>query len=139
MSRLGESIRKSAKALFNSLPVLAGVVLLVGLANTLIPKSFYSSVFSKNMFVDSFIGSSLGSVLAGNPITSYVLGGEMLKQGVSMIAVTAFIVAWVTVGVVQLPAESIMLGRRFALLRNFLSFIFAVGVALVTIFLVNVL
>ena len=139
MSRLGESIRKSAKALFNSLPVLAGVVLLVGLANTLIPKSFYSSVFSKNMFVDSFIGSSLGSVLAGNPITSYVLGGEMLKQGVSMIAVISFIVAWVTVGIVQLPAESIILGKRFALLRNLLSFVFAIFVAFTTVFVMGLL
>ena len=139
MSRLGESIRKSAKALFNSLPVLAGVVLLVGLANTLIPKSFYSSVFSKNMFVDSFIGSSLGSVLAGNPITSYVLGGEMLKQGVSMIAVISFIVAWVTVGIVQLPAESIILGKRFALLRNLLSFVFAIFVAVATVFVMGLL
>ena len=137
--RLKDSVIKSAKSLYNTMPVLAGVVLLVGLANTVIPKSIYSGIFSKNIFLDSIIGSALGSILAGNPITSYVLGGEMLKQGVSMIAVTAFIVAWVTVGIVQLPAESIILGKRFALLRNLLSFVFAIFVAVATVFVMGLL
>ncbi len=136
MSRLKESITKSAMALWNVTPVLAGVVLLVGLANTLIPKSAYSSVFTGS-FLDPVIGGALGSILAGNPATSYVLGGEFLVQGVSLVAVTAFLVAWVTVGLVQLPAESIILGRKFALTRNLLSFIFSIMVALTTVFLMG--
>ena len=137
--KLKESAVKSARTLGNTMPVLVGVVLLVSLTNTVIPKSFYSTIFSKNILLDSFIGSATGSVLAGNPVTSYVLGGEMLKQGVSMVAVVAFLVAWVTVGVVQLPAESIILGKKFALTRNFLSFLFSILVAVVTVFVVSVI
>ena len=137
--KLKSATAKSARALYNAIPVLAGIVLLVGLASTLIPKSFYLALFSKNVFLDSIIGSGLGSVLAGNPITSYVLGGELLAQGVSLVAVTAFLVAWVTVGLVQLPAESILLGKRFALLRNILSFVFCIIVAIITVFLVGLL
>jgi len=138
-NRLKVSIKKSARALFNSLPVLAGVILVIGLANTLIPKSLYIKIFTKNIFLDSIIGSGLGSILAGNPITSYVLGGELLKQGISLVAVTAFIVAWVTVGLVQLPAESLLLGKKFAILRNVLSFIFSIIVAIITILLLGIL
>jgi len=138
-NRLKISIKKSARALFNSLPVLAGVILVIGLANTLIPKSLYIKIFTKNIFLDSIIGSGLGSILAGNPITSYVLGGELLKQGISLVAVTAFIVAWVTVGLVQLPAESLLLGKKFAILRNVLSFIFSIIVAIITILLLGIL
>jgi hypothetical protein len=47
--------------------------------------------------------------------------------------VTAFIAAWVTVGVIQLPAEAAILGKRFALTRNALSFIFAIIVAIATV------
>ena len=137
--KLKESAVKSGRTLGNTMPVLVGVVLLVSLTNTVIPKSFYSTIFSKNILLDSFIGSAIGSVLAGNPVTSYVLGGEMLKQGVSMVAVVAFLVAWVTVGVVQLPAESIILGKKFALTRNFLSFLFSILVAVVTVFVVSVI
>ncbi|MCF7836867.1 hypothetical protein K9N08_04400 [Candidatus Gracilibacteria bacterium] len=121
------------RAILNSLPILLGVVLLVGLLNSLIPKSFYTTLFSQNLFLDSVVGSALGSVLVGNPITSYVLAGEMLQQGVSLVAVTAFLVAWVTVGVVQFPAEAILLGRRFAVWRNVLSFFFSILVALFTV------
>ena len=136
---LKNSVIKSAKSLGNTIPVLAGVILLVGLANTLIPKSLYSSIFSNNLFFDSIIGSGLGSVLAGNPITSYILGGEFLNQGISLVAVTAFLVSWVTVGLVQLPAESLLLGRKFAILRNILSFVFSILVAIITVFLVSLI
>jgi len=136
---LKNSVLKSSRSLGNSIPVLAGVVLLVGLANTLVPKSIYTKIFSKNFLLDSVIGSGLGSILAGNPITSYVLGGEFLKEGISLVAVTSFLVAWVTVGLVQLPAESFLLGKRFAILRNAISFIFSIVVAIITAFLVGLI
>ncbi|MBN2421926.1 hypothetical protein JXB41_01755 [Candidatus Woesearchaeota archaeon] len=121
------------------LPVIAGVILLIGLVNTLIPKSFYTELFRGNFFLDPLIGSVMGSILAGSPITSYVLGGELLNQGVTLIAVTAFIVSWVTVGFVQLPAESMILGKKFAITRNVLSFVFAIVVAIITVGILNVI
>jgi uncharacterized membrane protein YraQ (UPF0718 family) len=135
---LRSAVKKTARALWSMVPVLAGVVLLIGLANAVIPKSAYSSVFTGGI-ADPVIGGALGSVLAGNPVTSYVLAGEFLKQGVSLIAVTAFLVAWVTVGIVQLPAESIILGRKFALTRNILSFVFSILVAVTTVFVMGLI
>ena len=66
-------------------------------------------------------------------MTSYVIGGELLDNGISLLAVLAFILSWVTVGTVQLPAESLMLGKRFALVRNGVSFVMAVLVAVLTV------
>jgi uncharacterized membrane protein YraQ (UPF0718 family) len=48
-----------------------------------------------------------------------------------MPAVAAFIVSWVLVGVASLPFEAKMFGWRFALLRNSLSFVIAMGIGLV--------
>jgi len=70
--------------------------------------------------------------LAGNPITSYVLGGEFFDAGISIMAVSAFIVTWVTVGIVQLPAEILLLGKKFALLRNLFSFLSAIVIGICT-------
>ena len=131
--KLKEALTKAAKGIYKSLPVLIGVILLISLANSLIPKSIYTSLFRGNYFLDPFIGSLIGSILAGNPITSYVVGGELLKQGISLIAVTAFLVAWVTVGLVQLPAEAMLLGKKFAIIRNLTAFIFSIIVAIITI------
>jgi len=135
--KLKQSVIKAGKALWVSFPILLGVILLVSLISTIIPTSAYSLLFKNNYLVDLFIGSSLGSILAGNPITSYIIGGELLKQGVSLIAVTAFIVAWVTVGLVQLPAESMLLGKKFAITRNITAFIFSIIVAVITVMIVG--
>jgi uncharacterized membrane protein YraQ (UPF0718 family) len=136
-ARLKESILKSLKALYMMLPVIIGTVLLLSLITPLIPKSFYLNVFRKNVFLDSIIGSIFGSISAGNPITSYILGGEFLKEGVSLVAVTAFLVAWVTVGLIQLPAEAVIIDKKFALIRNLTSFLFSIIVGIVTAVIVN--
>jgi uncharacterized membrane protein YraQ (UPF0718 family) len=130
---IATSFYKALKSFGVMLPVLLGVIFLLGLFKTYITPELISSVFTGNLFRDTIFGSVIGSISAGNPITSYIIGGELLKNGVSLFVVTAFIVAWVTVGVVQLPAEASVLGKRFALARNGLSFLFAILVAIATV------
>ncbi len=136
-NRFKNSMFKAAKSLVNTLPIIFGTILLFSLIITIIPKSFYLSIF-KNSIFDPILGSLVGSISAGNPITSYILGGEFLEQGVGLMAVTAFLVAWVSVGVIQLPAESMILGKKFAVLRNLSSFIFAIIVAILTVIILGV-
>lgn len=137
------TLKKAARGLLSnvkmSVPVLTGVLLLVGLINTAISKELIARIFTGKSFLDPLIGSLFGAVAAGNPLTSYVIGGELLKNGVSLIAVVAFILTWVTVGVLQLPAESMMLGRKFALIRNGVSFVMAIIIALLTVFTLELL
>jgi hypothetical protein len=128
---LKNSICKAGRALYRAFPLILGTVLLVSLFS-LIPKYFFTTIFS-DTFLDPIIGAIIGSISAGNPVSSYIISGELLDNGVSLIAVTAFLLAWVTVGLVQLPAESFMLGKKFAITRNILSFIFSIIVALITV------
>jgi len=134
-----QSAIKAAKGLWNSFPMILGTILLVSLITTLIPKSFYTSIFTKNPFLDSLIGSTVGSISAGHPITSYIFAGELLSQGIGLITVTAFIVTWVTVGLIQLPAESAILGKKFAILRNITAFFLAIVVAIITVLILGVI
>ena len=137
--RFKESVVKSLRAMYRSLPIIFGVIILISLMNVLVPKTFFTTLFQGNLLFDSFIGSVLGSILAGTPITSYVIGGELLKQGISLIAVTAFIVSWVTVGIIQLPAEMMLLGKKFAIVRNVTAFILSIIVAIVTVVILSIL
>ena len=127
------SFHKAFKNIAEILPVLLGVILLLGLFQTFVSKQTISSVFTGNLWWDTAIGSLFGSISAGNPIVSYIIGGELLKQNVSLLAVTAFMVAWVTIGIIQLPAEALILGKRFALARNIISFILAILVSMATV------
>jgi len=138
-SILLHAIRSSSRQFINLLPILIGVVLLIGLFNGFVSDEWLTSVFSGNMELDTLWGACFGSIFAGNPINSYVIGGELLKYGVSLFAVSAFIVTWVTVGLVQLPAEIAAFGKRFAFLRNGLSFVLAIPIAIFTVLIVNLL
>jgi len=128
---------RTRRQISSMLPIMAGVVLLVGLFNGFVSKEFVASVFSGNVILDTFLGAWVGSVFAGNPINSYVIGGELLKQGVSLFAVTAFMLTWSTVGLVQLPAEMSALGQRFAILRNVVCFVLSFPIAMATVFILN--
>jgi len=119
------------------LPVLVGVILLLGLISVLVPKVWITQVFVGNPVQDTLVGSTVGSLFAGNALTSYVIGGELLKRGVSLFAVTAFIVAWVTVGLVQLPVEAFFLGKKFVVIRNITSFVLSVFLAILVTFILT--
>jgi len=134
-----EAARRSWKQVLSMFPIMIGVVLLVGLFNSFVSKAFLQAVFSGHVVFDTFWGASAGSILAGNPINSYIIGGELLKQGVSLFAVTAFILTWVTVGLVQLPAEIAALGRRFALRRNIACFLLVFPIAIATVLILAAL
>jgi len=137
--KLKKTTVKSVKGFGQTIPIIVGVVLVVGVIKSFVTKDLVLQVFTGNTIIDSSIGAIVGSILAGNPITSYILGGELLSHGVSLFAVTAFLVAWVTVGVVQFPAEASILGKKFAIYRNLCSFLLALVVAIVTVLIVMVL
>ncbi len=118
-------------------PVLFAVVLLISIFLTYIPADFYRKIFIGGKIANSFLGAFLGSVMAGNPATSYIIGGELQEIGVSLVAICAFLISWITVGVIQFPAESLMLGRKFALARNIVSFVFAIIAAFLIQFTLN--
>jgi len=109
--------------------IVAGMLLLTSLLVALLPGEVISRLFGHGGGLDVWIAAALGSVAAGSPIAGYVLGGELLARGASLAAVTGLLVSWVTVGIVQLPAEALLFGWRFALLRNAVSFLLAIAVA----------
>jgi len=67
-----ESIIKASKSLARVLPLILGTILLISLLTTVVPESFYTKFFNKNIISDSFIGAMIGSISAGTPIISYI-------------------------------------------------------------------
>lgn len=133
------SLWSGVQSIVRAFPIILTVVLLLGLFRTYVPVSQLGPILRGNEAMGVIIGTGVGSIATGNAITSYIIGGELLSQGTGLEAVTAFIVAWVTVGIIQLPAEAAMLGRRFALARNLSSAVLTIIVSLVTVWTVTVL
>jgi len=135
---LAGAFRKTLALFRTVLPILAGMLLLLNLLNPLLA-SRYAEWFTGHYLHDTLIGAVAGSISFGIPITSYIVGGELLGKGVSLLAVTAFLLAWTTVGVAMLPLEAAFLGKRFALIRNALNFFFAIALAALTVATLGVL
>ncbi len=125
--------KRSAMGFASMIPMILGVVGLVGLFQALMTPEVLRSFFTGNIYYDTFVGTVVGGIAAGQAMVSYIIGGELLKDGISMYAVSAFILSWVTLGVVQLPLEVEVLGVRFTILRNILAFVFTIVVALVSV------
>nr|WP_319395747.1 hypothetical protein [uncultured Desulfobacter sp.] len=130
---LANACRQALAQIGSMLPVIVGVVFLTGLVTAFIPRHVLWDFFACSTFQGIFKGALVGSIFTGNPANCYIIGKQLLDQGIGTGVVTALIFAWVTVGIVQLPAESAALGRRFAVVRNFLCFILSMGIALVMV------
>jgi len=132
-------LKKSSLSFLAMAPMLLGVIGLVGLFQVLVTPEMLASLFGGNPLLDSLTGTLAGAIAVGTPIVSYVLGGELLAQGISLFAVTAFILSWVSLGFIQLPLEAEAFGSRFTLRRNLLAVVFTLIIAALTPLTVQVL
>ena len=134
---LQQAIMQTVRNIKMTLPMLLGIILFMGLILQLIPDSFFSILETENNFFGVIIATILGGVVAGTPVTSYVLGGEFFSKGVSFSVVAAFLAAWVTIGFIQFPAESALFGKKFAVVRNCCAFVSAILIGFLTVILLG--
>jgi uncharacterized membrane protein YraQ (UPF0718 family) len=132
-------LQKSSLSFLAMAPLLLGVIGLVGLFQVLVSTKMLASLFGGNLLMDTLIGTLTGGVSVGNPVVSYLIGGELLDQGISLHAVSAFILSWVTLGFIQLPAEVEVFGGYFTMYRNILAFVFTLIIAVLTTISLQVL
>lgn len=134
-----DALARTLRAFGQMLPVALGMLLLTSLIVAWLPTIGLPDLFGRLASLDVLLGAVMGSIAIGHPLAGYILGGELLAGGVSLVAVTALNVSWVTVGMVQLPAEALMLGQRFAITRNLLSFASAFAVAYLVVGILGIL
>lgn len=117
----------------NTMPMMIGIILLLGLIKEFITFDKIGQAFTQNTLLDTGIGAFMGSIFAGNSMNSYIIARELQAIGVSLFAITSFLVAWVTVGILQAPLEADIFGKSFAVKRNVYSAVFSMAVAFVTV------
>jgi uncharacterized membrane protein YraQ (UPF0718 family) len=126
-------LKKAALNIYYVSPMILGVLGLSAILLTFITPSQIKTVFTGNPVADTIYGTFTGAIMMGNAMLSYILGGELLKMGVSMYAVTAFLLAWVSLGFVQLPMEVSFFGKRFVFIRNLLAVLFTLIISILIV------
>ena len=120
------ALKIAGQSLIKLLPLLIAVFGLVGLFQEFLPPQLVSQWLGKSSgMLALLIGTAAGAISIGPPLAAYPLAGSLLDAGAWPPAIAAFILSWISVGIITLPFEAQTFGSRFALLRNSISFIVA--------------
>lgn len=126
-----QALKVACKSLFKMLPLVFTIVIVVGLFMGFIPPENIEVFFSQQSGISGIlIITGLGAVLHIPSLIAFPLASSMLDNGASVSSVAAFITSLTMVGTILLPLEIKILGRKIAFLRNGLSFIVAILIAL---------
>jgi len=128
---------KTKKALVKGLKSIEGIlpqllVVLVFIAGLL--AVFDSEAISRFIGRGSGLAGVLGAGVVGAitmvpGFVAFPLAGELLRNGAGTLQVATFVSTLMMVGVVPLPMEMKVFGRRAALARNALAFLFSFAAA----------
>jgi len=129
--RTRQSLAVAGQSLGRLLPLLVAVFALIGLFQVYLPPEVIQQRLGAASGWGALIsGGLLGAVAIGPPVAAFPLAGSLLAAGAWPPAIAAFIVSWVSVGVISLPMEAEVFGLRFALARNAIAFLAALLIGL---------
>lgn len=129
--RARQSLRMALKSFAGILPAVLAIIVLIGLLLAFATPQQISRFVGEQAGLGGILAiAATGALLYIPAIVAFPLAGSLLQSGASVSAVAAFITTLTMVGVVTLPLEIGQLGKKLALLRNGLSFVGAIAIAL---------
>lgn len=127
-----QSLLGATKSFIRILPIVFIIIILVGLLLGFVPQTQISKIAGEQAgFWGVFLIALFGAILHIPSLIAFPLAASLLKNGASITAVAAFVTTLTMIGTVTLPLEIKELGKKVALLRNGVSFIIAIVIALI--------
>lgn len=125
------AMKKSKSMMGNMLSDIVAIIFLIGLVLTFIPPETIKSVLgSANTLLSTVVSALVGSITLIPAFVAFPLVGSLVDAGASIVPAVAFLTTLTMVGVVTFPLEKKEFGTKFTLIRNALSFGFAIIIAL---------
>lgn len=126
------SMKMARGMMKNMIGQIVGILFLIGLILTFIPPEVIKNVLGKsNLLISTVTSALVGSITLIPAFVAFPLVGSFINVGASIVPAVAFLTTLTMVGIVTLPLEKKEFGLKFTLVRNGLSFVFAVIIALV--------
>lgn len=116
----------------NMMGEIVGILFLIGLILTFIPPETVKGFMEKtNTLVATTASALVGGITIIPAFVAFPLVGSLMEAGLSIVPAVAFLTTLTMVGVVTFTLEKEEFGLKFTVVRNSLSFGFAVIIALV--------
>ncbi len=116
----------------NMLISILSIILLIGLVLALLPPEQIAGFVEKqNVLVATIASALFGTITLIPAFIAFPLVGTLVDAGIGIVPSVAFLTTLTMVGVVTFPLEKKEFGIKFTVVRNGLSFIFAIAIALI--------
>ena len=127
-----KAFKIAKKSFMKTAPSLLAVLGIVGLTlGVLTPETISRLIGADAGFMATIMAALIGAITLIPSLIAFPLAGSLLRAGASVMTISVFITTLVMVGIVTMPMEIKMLGKKFTLLRNGLGFIAALLIAAV--------
>lgn len=111
---------------------ILSIIFLIGLILTILPpESIAEFVGKQSLLLATVISSAFGTITLIPAFIAFSLVGTLVHAGVGVVPAVAFLTTLTMVGIVTFPLEKREFGLKFTAVRNGLSFLFAIIIALV--------
>lgn len=126
-----QALIKGAKSFEGILPQFITILVLIALLLAVFsPETITKFLGAETGALGVVIAAIVGSVTLIPSFVAFPLAGELLHNGAGVMQIAAFVSTLVMVGVIMLPLEIEYFGKRIAIMRNVMAFLFSFIVAL---------
>ncbi|MBP1919397.1 permease [Youngiibacter multivorans] len=126
------SLMKAWKSFENILPQFLSVLIIIGITlSILTPEQISRIMGSGSGWYGVVLAAVIGAITLIPGFIAFPLAAALLKSGAGYMQIAAFISTLMMVGVITLPVETGFFGKKAAILRNSLAFIYSFIVAMV--------
>ena len=127
-----KSLKMAGKSFIRMLPMVFVIIIIIGLLLGFVPSEQISKFVGEQSGMKGILLVGVaGAVLHIPALLSFPLAASLLEEGASVSAVAAFITTLTMIGTITLPLEIKELGKKMAILRNGISFVIAIIIALI--------
>ena len=127
-----KSLKMAGKSSIRMLPMVFVIIIIIGLLLGFVPPDQISRFIGEQSGMTGILlVGAVGAVMHIPSLLSFPLAASLLEDGASVSAVAAFITTLTMIGTITLPLEIKELGKKMAILRNGISFVIAIIIALI--------
>ena len=122
-----QALKKAWKSFEGILPQFLSILVLIGMLLAVLDRETISRLLgAESGAAGMAVAAAVGSVTLIPGFIAFPLAASLLASGAGYGQTAMFLTTLMMVGIVTLPLESTFFGRRLAVLRNALAFLYAV-------------
>lgn len=127
-----DSVKGSSGMMKNMGGEIIGILFLIGLILTFLPPEMIEQYAgNSSSFMTTVVFAVVGCVTLIPAFVAFPLAGSLVDAGASIVPIVAFLTTLTMVGLVTFPLEKKEFGTKFTVIRNSLSFAFAIIIAFI--------